>query len=82
MFQNFLEIPCSPPSHSHDRGHAGVVQLGEDNQHHIKCPAYGRVIKAHNGFANAVRAEVRLSGPAKHCDFDVYFDRKTHKRIA
>ena len=35
------------------------------------------------GVANAVRTEVRLSGPVGHYDCDaVYFDRKTHKRIA
>ena len=34
------------------------------------------------GVANVARTEVRLSGPAGNCDFDVvYFDCKTHKRI-
>ena len=29
-----------------------------------------------------MQTEVRLSGPAGHCDCDVvYFDRKTYKRI-
>ena len=96
MLQNFLGITGHPLPHSHDCANAGVVQLGEHNQHHIQvCPVFGRAIKAHDevkflvaqmvrlcGVANVVRTEVRLSGPAGHYDCDVvYFDRKTHKRI-
>jgi hypothetical protein len=49
MLQNFLGITGHPLPHSHDCGHAGVVQLGEHNQHHIQvCPIYGRALKAHD----------------------------------
>ena len=96
MLQNFLGITGHPLPHSHDCGHAGVVQLGEHNQHHIQvCPIYGRALKAHDevkfliaqmvrqcGVANVARTEVRLSGPAGNYDCDVvYFDRKTHERV-
>ena len=94
--QNFLGITGHPLPHSHDCGHAGAVQLGENNQHHIQIfPIYGRALKAHDevkflmvkmvrqfGVANVARTEVRLPGPAGNYDCDiVYFDRKTHKRV-
>ena len=96
MLQNSLGITGHPLPLSHACGHAGVVQLGEHNQHHIQvCPVYGRALKAHDeakfliaqmvrqcGVAYVARTEVRLSGPAGSYDCDVaYFDRKTHKRV-
>ncbi len=78
MVQNSLGITGHSLPHSHDCGHAGIVQLGEHNQHHIQaCPICGRALKAHDevkfliaqmvrlcGVANVARTEVRLSGPA------------------
>ena len=95
MLQNFLGITGRPFSHSHDCGHAGAVQLGEHNQHHIQvCPIYGRALKAHGaakfltaqmvrqfGVANVARTEVRLSGPAGNYDCDV-FSTSTAKRTS
>ena len=97
MFQTFLGITDHHLPHSDDCANAGVVQLGEHKQHHIQVyPVNGRAIKAHDevkfqiaqmvrlcGVANVVQTEVRLLGPAGHYDCEVvYFDRKTHTRIA
>ena len=61
MLQNSLGITGRPLPHLHDCGHAGAVQLGEHNQHHIQvCPIYGRALKAHDEVKFLIAPRLRL----------------------
>ncbi len=68
FLQNFLGIAGHPLPLSHAGGHAGVVQLGEHNQHHIQVcpvfPVYGRALKAHDESKFLMAQMVRQCGVA------------------
>ena len=70
MLQNFIGITGHTLPHSHDCGHAGAMQLGEHNQHHIQVrPIYGRALKAHDEVKFLIAHMVRQCGVERKCAF-------------